>query len=269
VREEFQNIWLHDDEWVEELLSEKIISREKLSHWPLSYVEKITFENKTQLVYKSQHSASSVEKEFYTKIKMPFLTSPIYSETYKNCDIMLMPYLDYTTLEKTCEIEYENIVLSVSRVIQDISDMPVYFDLSSVEKLENIIDAVCIIFENKGEDHNIAILRNWISKKAHNCYDNQQIGNVHGDLNKSNILTENGKLRYILDWQRPMVAPVILESALAFRLAGSAAVKKYDDFGILAVICHFIWYSFACKEFMPFVYSNAYKLLLEFISLVK
>jgi len=91
---------------------------------------------------------------------------------------------------------------------------------------------------------------------------------VHGDLTTTNILIENGKPRYILDWQRPMIAPVILESALAFRLAGYDAVKKYSDFGILALICHFIWYSYACKNFMPFVFSIADKLLLEFISLV-
>ena len=267
MKEEFMNIWLHEDECLEELLGGRIISREILHQWPLSYVEKITLEDNTQLVYKSQHAASSVEKEFYSKIKMPFLTSPIYSETYKNCDIMIMPYLEYPTLGEMCEIEYGNIVLNISRVIQDISDMPVFFDLSSVDKLEHIIDAVCIIFEKKGEDHNIAILRKWISKEAHNCYDNQQIGNVHGDLSKSNILTKNGELRYILDWQRPLLAPVILESALAFRLTGNDAVKKYGDFGILALICHLIWYSYACKEFMPFVYDNAYRLLLEFISL--
>ena len=268
MKEEFLNIWLHEDKWVEELLNGKIISREKLHQWPLSYVEKITLKNNTRFVYKSQHSASSVEKEFYSKIKMPFLASPIYSGTYENCDIMILPYLDYPVLGEVSETEFEKIVLNISRSIQDFSDMPVFFDLSSIEQLTQIIDDVCIIFEGKGEEQNITVLKNWISKKAHNCYDNQQIGNVHGDLNKANILIENGEPRYILDWQRPMAAPITLESALAFRTAGYDAVKKYGNFGILAVICHFIWYSYACKEFMPFVYNNAYKLLLEFISIV-
>jgi hypothetical protein len=268
VREEFLNIWIHDDEKLEKLLNGKIASRDKLSQWPLSYVEKITLEGNAQLVYKSQHSASSVEKTFYSKIKKRFLLSPIYYETYENCDIMIMPYLDYPTLGKVSEKDFEQIILDISCSIQDFSDMPVFFDLSSVEKLIRIIDTVCTIFEGKGEEQNIAVLKNWISKKAHVCYDNQQIGNVHSDLTATNILIENGKPRYILDWQRPMNAPVILESALAFRLAGYDAVKKYGDLGILAVVCHFIWYSYACDKFMPFVFGNAHKLLLEFISLV-
>ena len=268
MREEFLNIWIHGDEQLEELLNEKIISREKLNQWPLSYVEKVNLRNNTRFVYKSQYSAASVEKEFYSKFKKPFLVSPIYSETYKNCDIMILPYCDYPPLGEVSEIELERIILNISRIIQDLSDMPVFFDLSSAEKLTKIIDYVCIIFEEKGENQNVAVLKNWISKKSHYCYDNQQIGNVHGDLNAANILIENGEPRYILDWQRPMIAPVVLESALAFRLAGYDSVKKYGDFGILAIICHFIWYSYACR-FMPFVYDIAFKILLEFISIVK
>jgi len=268
MREEFLNIWIYENERLEELLGGQIISREKLSQWPLSYVEKITLKDNMQLIYKSQYSAASVEKDFYSKIKMPFLTSPVYSETYENCDIMIFPYLDYPILGEVSEIVLEQAVLNISHIIQNISDMPVFFDLSSLEKLAQIIDNVCVCFEENGENQNVAILKKWISEKAHVCYDNQQIGNVHGDLTTTNILIENGKPRYILDWQRPMIAPVILENALAFRLAGYDAVKKYGDFGILALICHFIWYSYACKKFMPFVFSIADKLLLEFISLV-
>jgi hypothetical protein len=82
-------------------------------------------------------------------------------------------------------------------------------------------------------------------------------------------MMEDGKPRYILDWQRPMKAPVLLENALAFRLAGHDAVKKYGDLGILAAVCHFIWYSYACNKFMPFVYGHAHKLLLEIVPLIR
>ena len=268
MREEFLNIWVHDDECLEKLLNEKITAREKLSQWPLSYVEKVTLKNNSRFIYKSQCSAANVEKEFYSKIKSPFLISPVYSETYENCDIMIFPYLDYPALGEVSESELERIVFNISRIIQGFSDMPVFFDISSAEKLMQIIDAVCVIFEEKGEDENIAVLKSWIYKNAHVFYDNQQIGNIHSDLTCSNILIENGELRYILDWQRPMKAPVMLESALAFRLAGYDAVKKYGDFGILAAVCHFIWYSYACDKFMPFVFNHAHKLLVEVTSLV-
>jgi hypothetical protein len=182
---------------------------------------------------------------------------------------MILPYLDYPMLGKVSEIELEKNVLNISHMIQHISDMPLFFDLSSTEKLAQIIDSVCIIFEDKNENHNIAILKNWLDGKAHACYDNQQIGNVHGDLTVTNILMENGEPRYILDWQRPLSAPVMLENALAYRLAGHDAVKRYGNFGILAAICVFLWYSYACINFMPFVFNNAHNLLLEVVSLVE
>ena len=200
---------------------------------------------------------------------MPFLTSPVYSETYKNCDIMILPYLDYPKLNNASEIELEQTVFSINRMIQGIFDMPVFFDLSSADKLAQNVDAVSVCFDERGKNQNIGILKKWVSEKSHIFYDNQEIGNVHGDLSASNILVENGELRYILDWQRPMKAPIILENALAFRLAGCDAIKRYGDFGILALICHFIWYSYACVNFMPFVFDIAEKLLLEFISLVE
>jgi len=269
LKKEFLNIYLHGTKQLEGLLNGKIVSREKLHHWPLSYVEKITMKDNTSFVYKSQRSAASVEKEFYFKFKAPFLTSPIYSEAYKNCDIMIMPYLDYPTMGEVSEDKLEEIAFDISRRIQDFSGLPVFFDLSSAEKLARVIDDVCVVFEGKGEDRNIAALKNWVSKTARLCYDNREIGNLHGDLNAANMLFENGKLRYLLDWQRPMSAPLLLENALAFRSVGYDAVKRYGDFGILALICHFIWYAYAYRELLPFdaLYNTAQKLLLEFISI--
>ena len=269
MREEFVNIWIHGDEQLEKILAGKITLREKLHHWPLSYVEKITLNNNTQIVYKSQRSDASVEKDFYSKIKMPFLLSPMYSETYMNCDIMILPYANYPSLGVVSEKELEELVLSISSMIQNITDMPVFFDLSSIEKLIKIIEDVCVVFEDRNEAPNIAVLKKWIEEKVAACYKNNTIGYVHGDLTASNILMENNTPCYILDWQRPMIAPLILENALAFRLAGYDAIKRYGDFGLLALVCHFIWYSYACIKFIPFVFRIAQKLLLEFVSLVK
>ena len=298
MKKEFSDIWIHDDEQLENLFNVKIITREKLSHWPLSFVEKVTLINKTQYIYKSQHSAASVEKEFYTKNKTPFLPPLIYSGVYENCDIMIMPYLDYPPQSNVSEPELEQIILDISGIIQGFSDMPVFFDISSVDRLARLVETVCAGFiaggdsggggesgddietgsggdntnsrngGHNGFSGNIDILKKWITEKAYVCYDSRQIGYVHGDLTAANILTDNGKMRYILDWQRPMVAPVMLECALAFRLAGYDAGKKYSEFGLLATICHFIWYAYAYKKFIryEFIYNHAKKLLSEFIT---
>jgi aminoglycoside phosphotransferase (APT) family kinase protein len=147
--------------------------------------------------------------------------------------------------------------------------MPVFFDLSSVEKLAGMIDSVCAVFDGKAEDQNVALLKHWVSHSAHRCYDHQPIGNMHGDLTPENILLDNGQPRYVLDWQRPMIAPLALESAMALRLAGYDAVKRYGDFGVFAVVFHFLWYAYICRKLLPFVYDYAHKFLLEFVSVSK
>ena len=268
MKKEFLDVWVHDDGKLEELLKKKINKREKLHQWPLSYVEKITLEDDTRVVYKSQHSAASVEKEFYSNIKMPFLTSPIYTETFENCDILILPYLDYPVFGKTPESDWDRVITEINDMIQGCSGMPVFFDLSSVEKVMQIIDNVGVIFHDKIEYQDFMTLKNQIPRLIDVCYNTGKIGYVHGDLNPSNVLIENGKPRYILDWQRPMIAPVLLENALAFRLARYDAIARYGEFGILAIICHFIWYSYACKKLLPFVYDIASKLLSEIVDII-
>jgi hypothetical protein len=73
MREEFMRIWVHDDKQLEEILNSKIISRQKLHQWPLSYVEKVKLKDNVQFVYKSQNSDASVENEFYSKVKNAIL----------------------------------------------------------------------------------------------------------------------------------------------------------------------------------------------------
>ena len=263
---EFQDIQVHETHRLEAILNGIIASREKLTHWPLSYVEKVTLTDNTCFIYKSQHTASSLEKHFYANIKSPYLSHVVYAETYENCDIMLFPYLPYPTLGEVSDGELENIVRQISGIIQTFANMPVFFDLSTSEKLFEIIDSVCTIFD----EQEVAGLKNWVCKNAYIFYDNQQIGNVHGDFTTSNILTESGSLKYILDWQRPIKAPVPLEGALAFRLAGKNGTK-FGEFELMAILCHFIWFSYAYKKLIPLdgVMANARKLLQEFISLAK
>ena len=77
----------------------------------------------------------------------------------------------------------------------------------------------------------------------------QPVGIVHGDINESNLIRENHSLRYILDWQRPMLAPLALEQALALRLAGyQDEDKDWDNF---ALACHILWYSWSYVHVLP------------------
>jgi hypothetical protein len=285
MRKEFLDLWIHEDEELS-LLCGNIKTREKLHHWPLSFVEKIVLQDGTALVYKSQQIESTVEPQFYQTAKMnvtaaPFLLCPIWSGVYDNCSIMLLPYIHYPTMEGIAKdaAALDKIVSSISKQLQilknvrlndgtvnngivdgTVNDIPVFFDLSSPEKLQALTGEACTVLGNSQSD--TSLLRKWVKEKSHNCYDDQEIGYVHGDLSGQNILVENGKPRYILDWQRPLLAPLKLENALAQLLAGHNVLQSYGDFGRMALLCQIIWYTTAYKKWIPFdpVLQNARKL---------
>ncbi len=63
------------------------------------------------------------------------------------------------------------------------------------------------------------------------------------------IVIEDGALRYILDWQRFMLAPLALEQAIALRLAGYESEDK--DWQNLASICQILWFVWAHAHVLP------------------
>jgi len=257
MRTEFLNIHIHDDDELEIILNCKLISREKLSHWPLSYVEKVSLSDGTYLIYKSQHTTSSVEKGIYEKVKSPFLPAPIYFQTYENCDIMIYPYIEYPVLtEEVSDDKLEELVTEASEIIQTFGDIPIFFDFSTPEKLIEVVDSVCEIFEDETE---VTVLKNWLRENVNIFYDDQEIGYLHGDLKTSNILAEEEQLKYILDWQRPFKGPLRVEKALAF--LSNKRSNEGDDFEILALICHFIWFSYAHDKFLNGLIDESRKVL--------
>jgi len=265
MRTEFINIHVHEDNELETILNCKLISREKLSHWPLSYVEKLSLADGTYLIYKSQHSTSSVEKEIYETIKSPFLLTPCYYEIYENCDIMIFPFIEYPTLAKDIsDHKLEQLVAEVSKILNNFGEIPIFFDFSTPEKLIEVVDSVCEIFEDETE---VAVLKEWLHQNVNRLYDNQEIGYLHGDLKTTNLLAEGEQLKYILDWQRPFKGPLALEKALAFLSNDRDA--KGDDFEKLAIICHFIWFSYAHDKYLNGLIDESRRLLQKFELTIK
>jgi hypothetical protein len=73
-------------------------------------------------------------------------------------------------------------------------------------------------------------------------------------------------LRYILGWQRPMLAPLALEQALALRLAGYES--EDGDWGKFATVCHILWHAWTYTHVLPIegVRQMALKLADGFVS---
>jgi hypothetical protein len=79
------DIWLHDDDELAVIHGTNIISRESLHEWPLSVVERITFNDNTSRIYKAFHNLP-VETEFYRTVESQSLPKVHYnySDGYKH-----------------------------------------------------------------------------------------------------------------------------------------------------------------------------------------
>jgi hypothetical protein len=147
----------------------------------------------------------------------------------------------------------------------------VFFDYSDLSKFKLAVIEVLTILESKGaKKQSLHILSKWLNENAASCY-KDCVGIIHGDLSGQNVLIEDDIPKFILDWQRPMYAPMLLENAIAFLLAGYNTVKYFGDFGKMALVCNIIWYAKAYSKWLPLkgVIDYAIKTLDEFAAIDK
>ena len=143
--------------------------------------------------------------------------------------------------------------------------MPVFFDLSSADKIISQTESACLSASGScAKEPGLSPLFRWMETNVPLLYANQLIGIIHGDIHASNLVREDGALRYILDWQRPMLAPLALEQAIALRLAGYESEDK--DWQNLASICQILWFAWAHAHVLPIegVRQSMWKLISDF-----
>ncbi len=249
MREEFLNIQVYDDEELSGLAGCRVLSREKLHHWPLSYVEKVELADGRRLVYKAQRAAASVENEFYSRVTADFLLKPVFSEQGEGWAALGLPYVEHKKYRPGSGDELREHTARWSKMLQELTDVPVYFDISTHDKFIELLENALGAFTE--EDELLTSLHRWAEDSAKLCYRDQPVGLLHGDLTGDNIIAEGGELRYILDWQRPMRGPLALDTALALESAGFP-LPEDDQFGRMARIFWGIWYSYARRCLLPF-----------------
>lgn len=137
----------------------------------------------------------------------------------RGCDMLIFPYCPSSPAAPPSASEVKMLTAQCREALRDVGGMPIFFDLSSGDRMISQTESACLSALGSGGQA-LRPLFHWMETRIPRLYAGQPIGIIHGDLNVSNLITEGGDLRYILDWQRPMLAPLALEQALALRLAG-------------------------------------------------
>lgn len=175
----------------------------------------------------------------------------------RGCDMLIFPYCPSSPAAPPSASEVKMLTAQCREALRDVG--------STGDRMISQTESACLSALGSGGQA-LRPLFHWMETRIPSLYAGQPVGIIHGDLNVSNLITEGGDLRYILDWQRPMLAPLALEQALALRLAGYES--EDGDWGKFATVCHILWYAWAYTHVLPIegVRQTALKLADGFVS---
>jgi hypothetical protein len=238
------DLLLHSDEELSSLLEEQVTARETLHEWPLSCVQRLHLAGGKTLIYKSQ-CGPTVEAEFYATAGCAAVHSPIlpqartlYRDPCYACllleDLPGVPLEQLGVDEKTA-LSISNTLLGQIAGIQ--GDPPVYMDISTWERwqeqmnktLETLSGLVARGEFTRTSSADIANLtRAAQSQPVRAAYAQVPAGLVHHDHSAENILAQDaasialaepGAFK-VIDWQRPLRAPVEIDHAVLLESLG-------------------------------------------------
>ncbi|AZN41340.1 phosphotransferase [Paenibacillus albus] len=257
----FFDLWLHDDDELARLLSSSVEERVKLHEWPLSSVERVRTTNGNSCIYKVQ-AQPTIEASFYAQARSKLLVSVRTIEAERGMTVMIMedvdaPRLNDVALEQT---EILDIAEQLLKLIGEIEgDLPIFLDISKDEAWTAYTD---MVFEDmrflieegsfkKVDLELVNMLSDWSKSEAVMEVLHSQTGYVHGDLKADNVLvTQSGYL--VLDWQRPIRGPVLLDTATLLISLGTDPTKHVP----IAIVqlyhfLHLAWFATAARRWVP------------------
>jgi hypothetical protein len=230
-RHPYFDLWLHSTHELTELLGIGIMERITLHEWPLSCVQRLRLTDGSQVIYKSQVHATSVEPEFYAAVngrqeddpslcrgRLPHAT---LLGTLANSVGMIFEYIDaprleYLQLTEAEIVEHGNRLLGVLR--QFPADLPVYYDISTQVKWRVFAEDTLSMLHRLIARSELRLTTTAMLQKLADWSKSEAIGTAlqappalnHGDLSGDNVFVTPDGYK-IIDWQRPVCGPAELD----------------------------------------------------------
>ena len=254
----------------------RIAARTILHEWPLSRVERVDLASagadsvRRCVIVKSQLSVSSVEAAFYRVlrartedcilpggIRLPrFLGASFAEDLQTDWTVLSFEEGEAESWDGLTDGEIRTRVRELSRAFQSFAkeDVPVFADWSRHERfaadMERIFPALVSRDGEGGLDESTS-LRRLIEGPLRSCWDSP-VGLLHGDLKADNLIRTPGGGTVVLDWQRPMKAPLPLEEELSLLLENRPPDSAPTPFRRLACLTLSHWYAWACLTCLPY-----------------
>lgn len=201
---------LLDDTALNHYLPAPITTRHIIHEWPLSCVEHLTCDDGSQHIYKSQR-APSVESDLYSTITAPHLLPATIIQPHH----LLLPFIASRPIHDAASV-----AIQVRTAIATMpAQTPVYRTLDTLSAWERLIDRTMSTLRQLVQATTFVHLTladiAHIEASAHHpdalALWQGEIGVVHGDLSLANLLNTPHQT-YVIDWQRPMYAPTVIDA---------------------------------------------------------
>lgn len=259
-KHEFFEIWLHDNAELSDLCDKSIVVRESLQAWPLSVVERISFEDKTSWIYKVYRNLP-IETHFYQNVNSSHVPKLFFSVSDGDQHWL---FLEDIAGEHVVRDEKDSILTlaqQIRNVINEIDfNKSFRYDLSKSNYgifCEELISLLKMLHKEK----KLAIIdKDIISQieKALFCPAALQTVQghcalLHGDLKCDNILVRPDGTIVIIDWQNFLWGPekIDIYSLMANQFIDPVPIAGVGP-EILRLALIIKWYADCLDRWLPY-----------------
>jgi len=270
------NLTIHDDQELAAHLDGEVVERETLHEWPLSFVERVTTQQR-QWIYKSQYGPT-VEADFYAVARSDLLdpASTIYQAGGYTCT--LHPYIDAPLIEDLELTEEQAIPMArqIRAQMDEIGgDLPYLYDISTPGRwlalAENTLHDTSTLIERREytatTSEMVADLQCWARSDAAIEAIQSRPGHVHGDLTGDNVFVlPDGSYR-VIDWQRPWIGPTELDVVSLIESLGFSPADHVSP--AMVQVRHFTvihWFTQCATIWFPEAMENYDRFTVEWVS---
>jgi|GEM_PF-1032541 len=209
-----EQILLHDDNELSEILGANIVSREQLQFWPLSIVERIKLSDNASRIYKSFCNLPT-ETEFYRRVQSKHIPKVFYNHSEGDNHWLLLEDVEgQHPAGLDCE-QALDLVCRVRKIINEIGPAEPYrFDLSekgydsfvrtTIELLQKLYRETKL---KRTDETVISRIKEMLSIQFVLKTARGKCGLLHGDLSYKNIIIRPDDSIVIIDWQNILFGP--------------------------------------------------------------
>jgi len=232
-----EQILLHEDDELSEILGMGVVARKLLQAWPLSFVERITLSDNTSRIYKSFYNLP-IETEFYRRAQSQHIPKVFYNHSSGDQHWLVFEDIDGQPPPENLNREQTlDLARRARKIVNDIgSAEPYRFDLSE-SGYDSFVSTTIELLQKLRCKANLKKTDKKVIARIKEMLSHQEVLNtvrgrcvlLHGDFSSRNILIRpNGEI-VLIDWQSILYGPEDID------IYNFMVYKKFDPVPIAGI----------------------------------